>query len=63
MWIYENTQMHIIKDSLSSLIMSWLLPFILYLIPGVFRLAALKGEKSNKMFLYKISVLLENVLG
>ena len=61
--IYENTQMHLIKDSLSSLIMSLLLPFILYLIPGIFRLASLKGEKPNKMFLYKISALIENVLG
>ena len=36
--IYENTQTHLIKDSVISLITSLLYPFAMDLIPGIFRI-------------------------
>ena len=58
--IYENTQMHLISDSMISLSISLLLPFLLYLIPGIFRISGLRSEKP---YLYKFSSFLENYLG
>ena len=61
--IYVNTQVHLIKDSLISLVTSLLLPFVLYLIPGIFRITALNSEKPDRKILYKFSCILENLLG
>ena len=61
--IYVNTQIHLIKDSLISQITSLILPFGLYLIPGIFRIKALKDEKNSSKCLYKFSLFLENYLG
>ena len=61
--IYENTQIHLIKDSLIGLMMSLLLPFAILLIPGIFRIAALRVEKPTRNFLYKFSQFLENYIG
>ena len=60
--IYINTQMHLIKDSLISLIISLLLPFIINLIPGIFRFASLKAENQTHKFMYKFSTFIENYL-
>ena len=43
--VYINTQIHLIKDSIMSLIISLLIPFVLYLIPGIFRIPALSNKK------------------
>ena len=59
--IYVNTQIHLIKDSIVSLFISFLLPFLIYLIPGIFRICALK-EKKSRNCLYKFSMFLENFL-
>ena len=64
--IYVNTQIHLIKDSGSSLLLSLFIPFALYLIPGIFRIIALKmgtNKKKSKKFLYDFSLFLENYLG
>ena len=61
--IYENTQLHLINDSVISLISSFFLPFGLYLLPGIFRISSLRVEKPNRKFLYKLSSILENYLG
>ena len=66
--IYINTQIHLIKDSLSSLVLSLIIPFALYLIPGIFRLTALKEKKKKnaqkpKKYIYDFSIFLENFLG
>ena len=61
--IYVNTQIHLIKGSLVSLATSLLIPFVLYLIPGIFRIAALRAEKPNRKMMYKFSCVLENLLG
>ena len=56
--IYRNTQIHLLKDSLFSFITSLITPFLLYLIPGIFRISALKGK--NKI-LYKFSRILQTI--
>jgi hypothetical protein len=61
--IYVNTQIHLIKDSLISLAISLLLPFVLFLIPGIFRITALRSEKPNRNIMYKFSSILEEFLG
>ena len=60
--IYENTQIHLVKDSLFSLITSILLPFIIYIIPCILRISSLREEKPTNKFLYKLSSLIENFL-
>ena len=61
--IYVNTQIHLIKDSLISLAISLLLPFVLFLIPGIFRITALRSGKPNRNIMYKFSGILEELLG
>ena len=61
--IYINTQIHLIKDTIISLITSLLIPFGLFLVPGIFRIPALKQVKQNRKCLYKFSSFLENYLG
>ena len=53
--VYRNTQIILIKDTLFSFGLSMLYPFGLNLLPGLFRLPALKAQKKDKKFLYKIS--------
>ena len=60
--VYINTQIHLIKDSLTSLIISLLIPFILYLIPGIFRIPSLRAINLNRIMLYKISQFIENFI-
>ena len=60
--IYDNTQIHLINDSLISLVTSLLLPFVLYLIPGIFRIPSLRVKKPTRSCLYKLSNVLENIL-
>ena len=59
--IYANTQLHLIKDSLISLIASFIIPFGLCLIPGMFRIPSLRTRKPNRKLLYKFSLIVENL--
>ena len=61
--IYVNTQIHLIKDTIISLITSLIIPFFINLIPGIFRILALRMKKSSGKYLYKFSSFLENNLG
>ena len=54
--IYRNTQSHLIKDSLFSFITSLITPFLINLLPGFFRIIALKNRKK---LLYQFSKLLQ----
>ena len=56
--IFENTQIHLIKDSFIGFALSLITPFGIYLIPSLLRTIALKAEKRNKQYLYKISQLI-----
>ena len=53
--VYTNTQLILIKDTLISFILSMLYPFALNLLPGTFRIPALRTKDKNKKLLYKIS--------
>ena len=57
--VYKNTQIHLIKDTLISFGLSLLYPFGINLIPGIFRVPALKSKKKNKKCIYKISKILQ----
>ena len=57
--VYKNTQMHLIKDSIIGFITSLIYPFGIYLIPGLFRINALRAPKKNKRRMYKFSQLLQ----
>ena len=48
--IYENTQIHLIKDTLISFGLSMLYPLGIYLIPGIFRFLSLKNDKREIMY-------------
>ena len=54
--IYKNTQMILIEDTLISFGISMLYPFGINLLPGLFRIPALR--KGNKNCLYKLSIYL-----
>ena len=55
--IYYNTQIHLIKDTLTSFGLSLVYPFFLNLLPGLFRIPALKT--SNKELMYKVSKIMQ----
>ena len=61
--IYLNTQIHLIKDTLLSYASSFIEPFGIYLIPGLFRIPALSNrKKKNRYILYKFSKILQMIL-
>ena len=60
--IYTNTQIHLIKDSVISLLTSFIMPFWQYLIPGLFRIPSLMVKKPTRKYLYKFSAFLENYI-
>ena len=55
--IYKNTQIHLLKDAIISYGLSLLYPFGIYLLPGIFRIPALKNK--NKKYLYSISKMIQ----
>ena len=57
--VYRNTQFHLLKDTLISLAISFISPFIIYLLPGLFRIHALNDPKKKSECLYKFSLLLQ----
>ena len=54
--VYKNTQIILIEDTIISFTLSMLYPFGLNLIPGMFRIPALRSDKNDKQGLYKISL-------
>ena len=57
--VYKNTQIHLIKDTLISFSLSLFYPIFLCLIPGIFRIPALRAPKQNKEFMYKFSKIIQ----
>ena len=53
--IYSNTQHLLLKDTLLSFGFSLIYPFIIFLIPGFFRIPALADSQKNKECMYKFS--------
>ena len=51
--VYKNTQLHLIIDTLISFATSFITPFAIYLLPGIFRITSLKNK--DRKILYGIS--------
>ena len=52
--VFKNTQLYFIEDTFISFLLSLIYPFILNLIPGIFRIAALKNRKKCLYVMSKI---------
>ena len=57
--IYENTQIHLFKDSLMSFGISLIYPICISTLPGIFRIPALSSNKGDKLCIYKLSQFIE----
>ena len=57
--VFRNTQIYLIKDIFISFAISILYQFIINLIPGIFRIIALKENITHKECLFRISRLLQ----
>ena len=55
--VYINTKIHLIKDTVISFSLSLFYPFLIYLVPGIFRIPSLKSKKQE--YKYKISLFLQ----
>ena len=60
--VYKNTQIILIKDTLISFGMTMIYPFGLNLIPGIFRISALRAKKQDKDCIYKLSEIISQVV-
>ena len=58
-FVYKNTQIHLIKDTLLSFGTSMITPFIFAVFPGIFRISALRAKEKNKKCRYKLSKALQ----
>ena len=56
--VYKNTQIYMIKNTLISYSIELIYPFIIYLLPGLFRISAFK---SPGKCLYKISQIIQSL--
>ena len=52
--IYKNTQIHLLKDTLLSVGLLFIIPFGIYLFPGFFRIPALYNRKNKRKCLYNL---------
>ena len=50
--VYKNTQIALIKNTISSFSFTLIYPFVISLFPGIFRMFALKSREKNKECLY-----------
>jgi len=57
--VYKNTQIHLIKDTLISFGTSMLYPLGIYLLPGIFRIFALRGN--DRELIFNLSKLLQMI--
>ena len=63
--VYKNTQIHLLYDVSSSFAISFITPFFILLLPGIFRILSLKsnkGKRPNKPVMFKFSKILEMLL-
>ena len=59
--IYRNTQLYLLKDTLISIGLSLILPFIIYLLPGLFRIYYLSNTNKKRECLYNFSRILQSI--
>ena len=60
--IYVNTQIHLINDTILSFFLSLIEPFGFLLIPGVFRIPALKKQNKYRYFLFRMSKIIQKII-
>ena len=53
--VYKNTQIIFIKNTLISFTLTLVYPFVLNLLPGIFRMSSLKANKKDKECVYKFA--------
>ena len=58
-FVYKNTQIHLLMEVTSSFSFSFITSLLIYLLPGIFRISALKERKGNKACMFKFSKLLQ----
>ena len=58
--IFRNTQIYLLKDTIMSFVFSLIIPFVIYLFPGIFRIPSLSNNKRKRECLYKISKFLQS---
>ena len=58
--IYKNTQFHLLKDTLMSFGLSLIIPFAIYILPGLFRIPSLSNCKNKRECLYNFSKFLQS---
>ena len=49
--VYNNTQNQVLKEVISSFAFSFITPFFSYLLPGIFRIIALRNKNNIIMLL------------
>ena len=59
--VYSNTQIHLIKDTVTSFCLSLVYPFGIYLIPAMFRKCALNSKKKKRECIYKTSLIIQMI--
>ena len=57
--IYNQTQYHLIKDTLISFGLSFISPLGIYLLPGIFRISSLANRNNKRKCIYDFSKLLQ----
>ena len=56
--VYPNTQIHLIKEVTSSFLISFITPFFINIIPGIFRIPSL-DKRAKRICLYKFSKIMQ----
>ena len=57
--IYKNTQLNLLKYTLISFALGFIFPFVIYLLPGLFRIPALSEPLGKRKCLYNFSKFLQ----
>ena len=57
--VYSNTQIHLLKDTILSFCLTLIYPLFINLLPGFFRIRALKKAKIDQQCLYKTSKIIQ----
>ena len=57
--VYSNTQIHLLKDTVLSFCLTLIYPLFINLLPGFFRIRALKKTKHDQQCLYKTSKIIQ----
>ncbi len=53
--VYRHTQFLLLADTLIGFALSMVTPFVIYLIPGLFRIPSLNAPKKNRRWFYNFS--------